>query len=329
MTIYKALPQFRNFLLRNRRASLLAAVWFAAGALQAQAPKRSAEAQSPPGRIKVAVNLTSVVANVQDHTGHPIPDLPKAAFELFEDGVQQKVELFETETSQPLDLVLMIDSSWSTLKELTFELEAGARFVRQVVRPGDRLAVYQISETVTQLSSFTDNLENLEAAVRGVTNGAATALYDAVYLGGQALTKRPLGRRRVIVVVTDAGETASGSTFEQARDEAIQSEAMLYTILIRVVKNESGRNTAGEHALINIADQTGGAMYRADAPAELEAIFERINRELRTQYRLAYYPTPRPPARAYRKIEVRLASAAATSSKYVIRHRRSYYTGDE
>jgi Ca-activated chloride channel family protein len=297
-----------------------------AASLDAQAPRRSTDAPAQ-GRIRVEVSLTSVVANVQDRAGRPVPDLPREAFELYEDGVRQKVELFETETSQPLDLVLMIDSSLSTLKELEFEREAGARFITRVVRPGDRMAVFQISETVTQLSSFTEQVPLLQDAVRGVQPGTATALYDAVYLGGHALQQRPPGRRRVIVLVTDAGETVSDTSFASARDQAIRSEAMLYTILIRAVKNESGRNTAGEHALINITDQTGGAMYRADSPAELDPIFDRINRELRTQYRLAYYPTPRPPARSYRSIQLRLAGDVA--GLHIIRHRRSYYTGEE
>lgn len=299
-----------------------------AAVLQAQAPKRTAES-SPQGRIRVEVNLTSVFASVMDSHSRPVPDLPKEAFELYEEGVKQQVQIFERETSQPLDLVLMIDSSLSTMQELAFELEAGARFVRQVVRPGDSLAVFQISETVTQLSSFSDHVAQLQAAVRGVEQGSATALYDAVYLGSSALVKRPLGRRRVIVLVTDAGETASDTSYESARSQAVKSEAMLYTILIRVVKNEGGRNTAGEHALITITDQTGGAMYRADSPADLDPLFDRIDRELRTQYRLAYYPAPRPPARSFRKIELRLVGDAAKAGPYTLRHRRSYYTGDE
>jgi Ca-activated chloride channel family protein len=297
--------------------------------LAAQAPQRSAEGPVPQGRIRVEVNLTSVIASVLDAHNRPVPDLGKESFALFEEGVRQKVELFEAETNQPLDLVLMIDSSLSTLKELEFEREAGAHFVRQVVRPGDRLAVYQISETITQLAGFTDDVVRLQAAVRAVVPGAGTALYDAVYLGGEALRKRPEGRRRVIVLLTDAGETVSDIPFEEARQQAVKSEAMLYTILIRAVKNESGRNTAGEHALLTIADMTGGVMYRADSPRELDEIFDRVDRELRTQYRLAYYPTPRPPLRSYRKIELRLAGDAASAAKYTIRHRRSYYSGDE
>lgn len=322
------MPNPSNMLSQDfRRCAVLLLVMFFATTLLAQAPKRSTEAAQ--GRIRVQVELTSVLASVLDANNRPVPDLPKEAFELYEEGVKQDVQIFERETTQPLDLVLMIDSSLSTLKELAFELEAGARFVRQVVRPGDRLAVFQISETVTQLSSFTDNVADLQAAVRGVEQGSATALYDAVYLGSKSLTSRPPNRRRVIVLVTDAGETVSDVTFEEARKQAVISEAMLYTILIRVVKNEGGRNTRGEHALINITDLTGGAMYKADSPADLGPIFDRIDRELRTQYRLAYYPTPRAAPRTYRKIELKLVGEAAKAGPYAIRHRRSYYSGDE
>jgi Ca-activated chloride channel family protein len=90
---------------------------------------------------------------------------------------------------------------------------------------------------------------------------------------------------------------------------------------MRPVKNENGRNTAGEHALETIADSTGGAMYYPDEISQLDAIFERINRELRTQYRLAYYPQPRPPQGSYRSIEVRV------KGNYKVRYRKSYYSG--
>ncbi len=78
------------------------------------------------------------------------------------------------------------------------------------------------------------------------------------------LTKNPSGRRRAIVLVTDAGETTSRADFETARRAALRADALLYTIVVRAVKNEGGRNTAGEHALETIADSTGGATYFPD-----------------------------------------------------------------
>ena len=104
------------------------------------------------GTIKVRVNLVNVLASVLDENNRPAPDLPKEAFQIFEEGVQQKINVFESETSQPLDLALMIDASLSAHKEITFEQEAAAHFIRQVLRPGDRLSVFSFDENVTQVA---------------------------------------------------------------------------------------------------------------------------------------------------------------------------------
>ncbi len=117
-------------------------------------------------------------------------------------------------------------------------------------------------------------------------------MYDAVVLGSNELKRRPQGRRRAIVLVTDAGETTSYSKFDDARRAAISSEALLYSIVIRPIKSESGRETAGEHALITITDSSGGAVFILDTLDQLDAMFDRIDRELRTQYLLGYYPNP-------------------------------------
>src|SRR5260370_28139654 len=267
----------------------------------------SQDAAAQRGRIRVDVNLVSVLVSVLDDKNRPAPDLPKEAFQLFEEGVQQKIDRFESETSQPLDLAIMIDSSLSAHKEISFEQEAAAHFIRQVLRPGDRLSVFAFDENVTQLAAFSNNVADLQAAVRRIPAGSGTSIYDAVLLGSRALQRRGDDRRRVIILVTDAGETTSRSDFDEARKEAVRSNALLYTIVIRPVKNESGRNTTGEHALEPMTDTMGGAMFSADAASELDAIFARINRELRTQYRLGYYPNPRGPANTYRQIEVKVS----------------------
>src|SRR6266849_1233485 len=225
---------------------------------------------SQRGKIKVDVNLVNVLASVLDDHNRPAPDLPIEAFQLFEEGVQQRIEVFESETQQPLDLVLMIDASLSAHKEISFEQEASAHFIRQVLRPGDRLGVFSFDENVTQLAAFSDHVASLQDAVRKIPPGAGTSIYDAVVLGARALERRgELDRRRVIVMVTDAGETTSHSEFEEARKTAVRSGALLYTIVIRPVKSESGRNTAGEHALETITDTMGGAMFYPDAASEL------------------------------------------------------------
>jgi Ca-activated chloride channel homolog len=305
---------------KTRRAGfsvpcILAGILACAGAvvsLYAQQPKQS-------NVIRVQTNLVSILASVIDAHGQPIPDLTQDVFELSEEGVPQKIERFEAETNRPLDVALMVDSSMSTYKDTKFEAEAAAHFVRQVVRPGDTLSVFEFDEKVTQLSEYSADVPKLQEAVRRISSGSGTSIYDAIVLGSNTLRRRPGDRRRAIVMVTDAGETTSVSKFEDARRAAIASEALLYSIVIRPA-NESGRNTAGEHALITITDSTGGAMFLVDEIQQLDATFERIDRELRTQYLLGYYPTPVPPPGSHRHVTV------VVKTGDIVRYRKEYFT---
>jgi len=312
-------------------------------------PAAKAETSDPlqdRGKIKVSVNLVNVLVSVLDEHNRPAPDLPIEAFQLLDEDNSQTIAVFEKETLQPLDLALMIDASLSAQLGMPAQREAAAHFIQQVLRSGDRLAVYAFDENVTQLASFSDNVGRLQEAVRRVPPGAGTSIYDAVYLGSKALARQGSDRRRVIILITDGGETTSHADFDSARREAVRTNTLLYTVVIRAMKSEGGRNTAGEHALETITDTTGGAVFYPDSSAQLDSIFEQINRELRTQYRLGYYPNPRGPLDTYRRIEVTVTppvsagspavgsaadsqSAAARSQPpaYSVRHRKSYYTG--
>lgn len=281
--------------------------------------KASAQRVQEP-RIRVQTDLVTVPATVLDENGKPVADLPQSAFRISENGVPQTIAKFETQTDRPLELALMVDSSLSTLKDTRFQDQATARFIRLVVHPQDLLAVFEFSDDVYRLSDFTSNVPKLEAAAEKIAPGAGTSLYDAIVLGSSALQRLPEDRRRVIVLVTDAGETTSHSTFEMARRAAIASEALVYTILIRAVPNESGRNTGGEHAIDTIIDSTGGAVYYPKSPMELDAMFAQINRELRTQYLLSYYPEPKEKAGTYCRIGL-----AVTGGIYTLHYRKGYF----
>ncbi|MGH9700812.1 MAG: VWA domain-containing protein [Candidatus Acidiferrales bacterium] len=304
-----------------------AAAFYAAAALagiMACAQGAALLAEAPPqgqsGSIKVEVNLVEILASVIDAQGEPVPNLTQDCFSISEEGVAQKIARFEAQTNRPLDLALMIDSSMSEVKETKFEGEAASHFIAQVVRPGDALSVFEFSDAVTELTDFSADIPKLQGAVRRITPGAGTAMYDAIVLGSQAIRRRPSGRRRAILLVTDAGETTSVSKFEDARRAAIASGALLYSIVIRPVKNENGRNTAGEHALITITDGTGGAFFVLDGFDQLDAIFDRINRELRTQYLLGYYPSASAPPGSLRHLEVKV------KSDDLVRYRKEYFT---
>ena len=99
------------------------------------------------------------------------PDLTRDQFDVYEEGVKQKIEIFEPETQQPLDLALMIDSSLSEIKDLEFETDAASRFVQKLVRPDDRLALFEFSDTVTQIAPFSSNVPMLQSALKRIVPG--------------------------------------------------------------------------------------------------------------------------------------------------------------
>jgi Ca-activated chloride channel homolog len=309
------------------------------GSSSAAGTRPTPDEQTPQrGRIRVNVNLVSILASVLDDHNRPAPDLPRESFHLYEEGVEQKIEVFEQETQQPIDIALMVDASLSAHKELAFEQDSAVRFMRQVLRKGDRAAVFAISEDVIQLANYTDDIGVLQGGLHRMPAGAGTSIYDGLVLGARTLERRGEERRRVIILITDAGETTSTTDFDAARKAAVRSGALLYTVVVRPVKNESGRNTAGEHALETITDTMGGAMFYPDQITELDAIFDRINRELRTQYRLGYYPDPRGPANTYRTVVVKVSPANNSDSSeaplpssvtYQVRHRKTYLTGPQ
>ena len=284
---------------------------------------RSDDAAQSRTRIKVNVNLVNVLVSVLDQNNRPAPDLPVEAFQVSEEGNLQKIEVFEKETQQPLDLALMIDASLSAQIGMPEERAAAAHFIQQVVRPGDRLAVFGFDENVTRIADYSDKISALQEAVRKIPPGAGTSIYDAIVLGSRSLAAQKGERRHVIILVTDGGETTSRYDFDAARKAAVRSDTLLYTVLIRVVKNENGRNTAGEHALQTITETTGGAIFFPDSVGELGIIFDQIDRELRTQYRLAYYPNPRGAADSLRNIEINVLG------DYKVRHRKNYYAGPQ
>lgn len=299
-------------------AGILLAGTFITGAIS-EGP-RVARPQRRSTELRVQTDLVGILASVTDQNGQPVPGLTQDSFQVSEEGVPQKIARFEAQTDRPLDLALMIDSSMSAFKDLRFESDASARFIQQVVRPGDALAVFEFDESVTKLSNFSDDVPRLQAAVRKIVPGSGTSIYDAVELASDSLARLPQGRRRAIVLVTDGGETTSVAKFDDTRRAAIRSGALLYTIIVRAVNNENGRNTAGEHALITITDSTGGALFILEDANQISQMFDRINRELRTQYLLGYYPSPTPPPASDRHVHVQV------KGDYVVRYRKEYFT---
>src|SRR5216684_2584952 len=160
-------------------------------------------AQDPETTMKVDVKLVNVFVTVTDDHGAPVTKLKKENFNLLEDSKEQKIAVFDKESAVPLSIVLAIDTSLSTRKDLPLELTSARRFAHAILRPVDALSLYEFSEIVDQVVPFTPDLKLIDRGIDRLHPGAATALYDAVYLAAEALETRE--GRKVMVVITDGG----------------------------------------------------------------------------------------------------------------------------
>lgn len=270
--------------------------------------------------LHVDVKLVNVFVNVTDSNGAIVGGLTRDDFAVLEDGRPQQISVFERQSEMPLDLSLAIDTSASVRKDLNEEAAAARRFVHAILRPQDQMSVLQFATDVGELTSFTNKQPQIDRALGRLRGGWATALYDAIYLGSERLGMKQ--GRKVLVVVSDGDDTAKNTTYAQALEEALRNEVMIYSIIDVPITESAGRDLGGEHALITLAEQTGGKHFYVDAGG-LDKAFAQVSDDLRTQYLIGYYPRHQAPGLVFHRLTVTVPRAAPDAFK--IRYKTGYY----
>ena len=260
--------------------------------------------------LQMNVKLVNVFTNVTDAAGALVGGLTKEDFAVTEDGRPQKISVFERQSELPLHLVLAIDTSGSVRKDLPLEQDAAKRFVHALMRSQDEMSLLEFSTEVRQVVAFTNQPSRIDRGLSSLRGGPATALYDAIYLASQNLASRQ--GHKVLILVTDGGDTANTVTYAEALEQALRGEVMVYSIIDVPIEASAGRDTGGEHALITLAEQTGGKYFYASAGGLSEA-FAKVSDDLRTQYLIGYYPLHQPPGTTFHRIHVTVPRAGEGS----------------
>jgi VWFA-related protein len=324
-----------------RRIAVALLVVLAAGSALAQAPARQDQENLPT--FKANVNVVNLYFNVKDKHGLLIPNLPKDGFEVFEDGKPQTIKYFSADSSQPLTLGILIDSSASQTRVLDMEKQAGAEFLRTVLREKDMAYVISFDVNVDLLQDYTNSIKDLKAALyrarigAGIGGGAAglgggpfpttqaprgTLLYDAVWLGASEKLATEVGRKAMIIL-TDGEDQGSRETIKSAIEAAQKADAMVYVILIadRGYYFSHGGFYGGDRAMKDLARETGGRVIDAgNNEKKLKDAFDEISAELRSQYNIGYSPTNSAMDGTFRRIEVK-----TTNKDYKVQARSGYY----
>ena len=256
-----------------------------------------------------------------DRNGAIVGGLTREDFALSEDGRPQQISVFEKQSEMPLNLMLAIDTSGSVRKDLSEEAAAARRFAHAILRPQDMMSVLQFATNVKVLAPFTNKVSQIDRSLGGLRGDWATALYDSIYLGAQNLGQRD--GRKVMVVISDGDDTVKNTTYAQALEQALRDEVMIYTIIDVPIEASAGRDTGGEHALITMAEQTGGKYFYV-RDGGLDKAFAQVSDDLRTQYMLGYYPKDQEPGRIFHRIRVTVPRAA--TENFNIRHKTGYFS---
>lgn len=290
------------------------------------------EAAESEDTIRIASDLVTVVTTVSTNaTIDPLP-LTQNDFEILEDGVPQELVNFARDSDQPIQLVVLMDTSLSVAQKLDFEKKAMLRFLERVMRPQDRAAIFSVSTDVSVLQEFTSQLSQLTQSAKQLRAQGATSLYDAIYLAAGYL--QPTTGRRVIVIVSDGSDTTSQKGLLAALERAQQADAMIYAVYTgNFGISQNLRDLAGERALESLTTETGGELLRPRATPgsqtvevddlslrELDRSFTSLAEQLRTQYVLGFYSSNDRRDGGYRKLTVRLRRNGLTP-----RARTGYY----
>jgi Ca-activated chloride channel homolog len=282
----------------------------------------SAQEPSPSSTtLKVNVRLVNLFVNVTDASGAVVGGLAKDDFAITEDGFPQKIAVFERQSEMPLAILLAIDTSGSVQKDLSVEQSSARRFANAIMRPVDQMSLFEFSSEVREVVPFTNQVKRIDRGLESLRLGPATALYDAVYLSSQSLAGRQ--GRKVLVLISDGGNTVKGVDYQRALEQALRSEVMVYSIIDVPIEASAGRDLGGEHAMITLSEETGGKYYYAEG-SSMEKAFDQISADLRTQYLLGYYPAHRPADPGFRRVEVKVTAAGGSSLQ--VRHRTGYYS---
>jgi Ca-activated chloride channel homolog len=307
-------------MLRRRKGKRIGDRWMALAI--AVGLVMTTAAQDAP--LRLDVKLVNVFVNVTDSTGAIVGGLTREDFAISEDGRPQTIQVFERQSELALNLTLAIDTSGSVFKDRQLDISASRKFVHALMRSQDQMSLLEFATDVRELTPFTNKVSQIDHGLDRLRGGDATALYDAVYLGASRLG--PKEGRKVLVLVSDGGDTAKSTSYSDALEEALRSEVMVYSIIDVPIEASAGRDLGGEHALITLSEQTGGKSFYA-SEGGLDKAFARVSDDLRTQYLLGYYPHNQEPGRTFHRLQVTIPRAAPDA--FNIRHRTGYYADSQ
>jgi Ca-activated chloride channel family protein len=310
--------------------SCVARVLLLAIAIAAFVARIPAEAQSQgSGAIRVEVNLVVLDATVKTKDGQIMDHLKKEDFEVREDGVAKKIELFSRD-ELPLNVALVLDLS-DSIGPFLAPLRDAAATTLAALKPEDEVALFTFSTEAELRVPLTKDKTQIAEQISSFKAGGATNINDGIFLAGEYLLKQaPKGRRVIILISDDVGTDAGGQGTRDIATETIAADAALYNLKIPGYNPPATMFAASMiPGLVNIRkvmDQTGGEIFDVQDVANLSAVFGALMQRIKTRYTLGYYTSVNGAEGKPHKLDVRLAHSFGTKGRnYAVLAKTGFY----
>lgn len=287
------------------------------------------EQQPDQGVLRVAVNLVMVDATVKTKSGQIMGDLKKENFELREDGVEQKVQVFSRD-ELPLSVALVLDLS-DSIGPFLWPLREAANMALGALKPEDEVALFTFSTEAELRAPFNKDKSEIAKQINAFKVGGATNINDGIFVAAKYLLNAPPKGRRVIILISDDVATyAGGQGTHDIVTELLAADAVLYNLKI------PGYNPPGtilhaslEKGLVNIGkvtEQTGGEIFNVQDVAHLDAAFGALVERIKTRYTLGYYTKASAAEGKAHKLDVRLAPSFGKKGRdYLVLSKNGFY----
>jgi len=286
-----------------------------AGTLVAQ----KAEKPDDEARFTSDIRLVVLPVTVVDKAGRLVTTLPESAFQVFENGVPQKVKQFKRE-DVPVSMGLVIDNSGSMRDKRAKVAAAAVALVKDSNKDDEAFVVNFNDDAYLDTPDFTNDIKVLDQALSRIDSRGGTAMRDAIRMSIDHMKKKAKKDKKVILVVTDGNDNASSVSLETLVKQAQQSEVIVYSIglLSEEEKREAKR---AKRALDLLTEATGGQAYYPKELADVERIAHQVAHDIRNQYTITYTPANQALDGSFRQIKV----VASGPGHPVARTRTGYY----
>lgn len=265
--------------------------------------------------ITVDSSLVILNATITDANGKPVRNLKKSEFKVLEDGKEQEISFFETE-SMPFAAVILLDTSGSMETRISLARSAAMNFL-DGLRVDDQVAIYNFDTKVSLVQEFS-NSRDITPTVFDLKAYGYTSLNDAIFQAAQELAKRN-EKRRAIIVLSDGADNKSGKSADKALKEALAANTLIYTVDMSDVDTGGKERMQNQGALKNFAEKSGGKFIATAGGKEMRDAFKNIVGELGVQYTLGFQPRNSVKDGKWRALEIQVARPNLT-----IRTRKGY-----